>query len=134
MMNMTSSLNLDTGVFTAPEEKKYTVILTAMIKDISHRDYNPALKSYAQIFLIEDGLLTSHENYLLVRGGHIAELRLMLTMRAGRTLKVLVGHHIDGQTAKSPHSNTKDYYAGFYLEQVRFCIFPRSYLRGQKKY
>ena len=130
MMNMTSSLNRHTGVFTAPKDSKYTVILTAMIKDISHGDYNPALNSYAQLFLIEDGLLTSPENFLLVRGGHIAELRLMITLRPGKTLKVLVGHHMDGRRLKTPNQNYRDeYYAGLYLEQVRFCIFPRSYIR-----
>ena len=122
MMNMTSSLNRDTGVFIAPQKKEYIIVLTAMLKDIGH----PGLNGYAQLFLLEDGQLTSPEHYLLVRGGHIAELRLVLTLRYGQTLKVLVGHHMDGLRFRTPDLNREAYYAGLYLEQVRFCIFPKS--------
>ena len=126
MMNMTSSLNRDTGVFIAPGKREYTVILTAMLKDIGH----PGLNGYAQLFLLVNGQMTSPEHYLLVRRGHIAELRLVLTLHYGQKLKVLVGHHMDGLRLKTHNLNYRDeYYSGLYLEQVRFCIFPRTYIR-----
>merc|ERR1711970_1192279 len=119
---MTSSppagLNLSTGIFTAPTSKSYLVTLTAQIANSG----NNKLFSYAQLFILKNKNLESLENYLLVEQNKVGDLRVEVDMERGDTLEVFLGHHIKSKYVFGS-SGVIDRYDGFFLEDVRFCIF-----------
>lgn len=117
----TSNLNLETGIFTAPTSKMFMVTVTAIISGKGNYD-QPALSSYAQLFLMKNGKLESLENYLLVEQGKVADLRVNIDLDKGDTLSLYVGHHIWKQGFIGGSGGEFTAY-GFNLEQVRFCIF-----------
>ena len=122
-LNSTSNgLNLETGIFTAPAKRNgYLVTLTAHLAN-TDKNVRVELSSYAQLFILKNGNLDSLQGYLLVDQGKLADLRLEVNMEKGDTLEVFVGHHMTGKSVYGP-SGTYDSYDGFFLEEVRFCIF-----------
>ena len=97
------------------------VTLTAHLAN-TDKNVRVELSSYAQLFILKNGNLDSLQGYLLVDQGKLADLRLEVNMEKGDTLEVFVGHHMD---RKSVHGigGGYDTYDGFFLEEVRFCIF-----------
>ena len=108
---MTSSLNLRTGIFTAPMKANWIVTLTALLATID----DDGLQSYAQMFILKNGQVTSKNHYLLVKGKEIGELREAILLEEGDTLEGFVGHHVN---------NVKNFGLSgrFNLEQIRFCV------------
>ena len=113
---MATGLNHTSGLFTAPTTKDYLVTLTAMIFPIDRPKH---LDNYAQLFVLKNGQLTSLDHYLLIREHELGDLRQKINLQKGETLEVYVGHH-----KQEGHSNGgHETYGGFFLENVRFCIF-----------
>merc|ERR550519_2157833 len=110
-----AGLNLSTGIFTAPTTKSYLVTLTAQIANSG----NNKLFSYAQLFILKNKNLESLENYLLVEQNKVGDLRVGVDKEKGDTLEVYLGHH---KTTKYD-TWTERTQNGFYLEDIRFCIF-----------
>ena len=113
---------METGIFTAPTSQEFMVTVTAMISGLGNHD-QPALASYAQLFILKNGKLQSVENILSVKEGKVADLKVDMTMDKGDTLSVFVGHQVNSLTYSGP-SGREFSVSGFNLEQVRFCIFP----------
>ena len=112
---MTTSLNHTSGLFTAPASKDYLVTLTAQIFPIDSPSH---LENYAQLFVLKNGQLTSLDHYLLIREHELGDLRLKIKLQKGETLEVYVGHH-----EHEGHYGGSETYGGFFLQNVRFCIF-----------
>ena len=115
---MTSSLNLTTGIFTAPMKANWIVTLTALLDTFK----DERLQSYAQMFILKNGQVTSKNHYLLVKSREIAELREEILLEKGDTLEVFVGHHVNN-VYNFGLFNEFTSHAGFHLEQIRFCVF-----------
>merc|ERR1711970_1507178 len=113
-----AGLNLSTGIFTAPTTKSYMVTLTAQIANSDAKN----LFSYAQLFILKNKNLESLENYLLVEQNKVGDLRVEVDMERGDTLEVFVGHHIKSKNMLGGYGDI-EIHAGFWLEDVRFCIF-----------
>jgi len=111
-------LNLTTGIFTAPTTKSYLVTLTAQIVNSDNNN----LFSYAQLFILKNKSLESPENYLLVEQNKVGDLRVKLHLVKGDTLEVFLGHHKRTKHVFGP-SGTIRRHDGFFLEDIRFCIF-----------
>ena len=117
-MNMTSSLDLKTGVFTAPTAKEYIVTLNALLSPTdAHR-----LQTYAQMFLLKNGELTSTRHYAVVRLTGVTSLTDTVFLGKDDKLEVFVGHHVDNLTGFGP-SGTVRIHDGGHMDQIRFCIF-----------
>ena len=80
------------------------------------------MSTYAQLFLRKNGKITSLDHYLLVEHGKVADMRTEVNLNIGDTLSVYVGHQVDRKYKYGP-SGTFDLYEGFYLEDIKFCIF-----------
>jgi len=117
-LNMSSSLNLKTGIFNSPKKDTYIVTLTALLAPIDDN----RLQSYSQMFILKNGELTSKNHYLLVKGREVADLREEIPLDKGDTLEVLVGHHVNNVNNFGP-SGSVSRHDGFHLEQIRFCVF-----------
>merc|ERR1719430_601052 len=113
-----AGLNLSTGIFTAPTTKSYLVTLTAQIANSDSKN----LFSYAQLFILKNKNLESPENYLLVEQNKVGDLRVKLHLVKGDTLEVFLGHHKRTKHVFGP-SGTIRRHDGFFLEDIRFCIF-----------
>merc|ERR1712215_319548 len=111
-------VDLTTGVFTAPTTKSYLVTLTAQIANSASN----SLFSYAQLFILRNKNLESLENYLLVEQNKVGDLRVELDLEKGDTLEVFLGHHKRTKHVFGP-SGTIRRHDGFFLEDIRFCIF-----------
>ena len=117
-MNMTASLDLKTGVFTAPSSKEYIVTLTAKLGPFD----NSRLQTYAQMFILKNGQLMSTGHYIVVTLDEVSSLTDTVYLETGDTLEVLVGHHVSGLTGFGSSGQTLRYDGGS-LQDVRFCIF-----------
>jgi len=106
-------LDYNSGIFTSPSTGKFLVTLTAQLF-ISDND---KLISYAQLFILKNKKLVSTENYLLVKMHEVADLRREFELNQGDTLEVFVGFHTESKQAGRWN------HQGFFLEDVRFCIF-----------
>ena len=111
-------LDVETGMFTAPIERKYLVTLTAVL----NTPYQARMSTYAQLFLRKNGKITSLDHYLLVEHGKVADMRTEVHLIMGDTLSVYVGHQVD-RKHKFSSSGTVQMFDGFYLEDIKFCIF-----------
>merc|ERR1711915_208946 len=124
-MEMTSNLDLKTGLFTAPDSREYVVTLTGLLYPAGGHFTVP---SYAQLFVLRNGQLNSEYNYLLVHGTEVSETRFRIDLNKFDTLEVFVGHHM-ANTLMLDGSCETDTTRGqcrvnpFILHQVRFCIF-----------
>ena len=123
-MDMTSSLDLKTGLFTAPDSREYVVTLTGLLYPAD--DFT--VPSYAQLFVLRNGRLNSENDYLLVHGTEVSETRFRIELNKFDILEVFVGHHM-AKTLMLDGSCEIDQTSGqcrvkpFILHQVRFCIF-----------
>eukprot|EP00091_Calanus_sinicus_P012104 TRINITY_DN27436_c0_g1_i1.p1 TRINITY_DN27436_c0_g1~~TRINITY_DN27436_c0_g1_i1.p1 ORF type:complete len:105 (-),score=22.48 TRINITY_DN27436_c0_g1_i1:99-413(-) len=104
-------------MFTAPSSRKYLVTLTAMLNTL------PSKNAYlCSALLRKNGKVTSLDDYLLVEHGKVADLRTEVQLYAGDTLSVYVGRQVD-RKYQYGSSGTLDLYDGFFLEDIKFCIF-----------
>ena len=118
-LDMTTSLNHTSGLFTAPATKDYLVTLTAQIFPIDEPSH---LENYAQLFVLKNGKLASLDHYLVIGEHQLGDLRQKIKLQKGETLEVFVGHHNHmGYTFMSNGEIERK--AGFFLQNVRFCIF-----------
>ena len=115
---MTTSLDHTSGLFTAPATKDYLVTLTAQIFPIDNPSH---LENYAQLFVLKNGKLTSLDHYLIIGEHQLGDLRQTINLQKGETLEVFVGHHV--HEAYSMSYGRTEKYGGFFLQNVRFCIF-----------
>merc|ERR1712198_193950 len=94
-------LNPSSGVFKAPGDGVYFVTFSAIIQT-NKLD----LTSYAQIFLLKNDKLMSLDDYTIAqvngRSSKVSELRTKLRYNS---------------------SGGSEYYGGFNLQDIRFCIF-----------
>merc|ERR1711872_1162641 len=84
------------------------------------------LTSYAQIFLLKNDKLMSLDDYTIVqvngRSSKVSELRRKLHLQRGDKIKLFVGHHRRTRIRYNS-SGGSEYYGGFNLQDIRFCIF-----------
>jgi len=117
----TTGLNLSSGVFTVPKDGNYFVTVSALIQP-NKLD----MTSYAQLFLLKNDKLVSMEDYIIVevngRTSKVADLRREMQLLRGETIKLFVGHHTSTKIRYSSSGN-QEYYGGFNLQDIRFCIF-----------
>ena len=111
-------MNYTSGIYTATEPRNHLVTLTAQIADTNGNDGH-RLFSYAQLFVLKNGKLESLNNYLLVEQNKVGDLRMEIHLKRKDTLEVFVGHHIDSKQTGGGRYGVE----GFFLEDVRFCIF-----------
>ena len=121
--DLPDALNLETGMFQAPEGREYLVTLTAQMMNRPEVNREGGdLFSYGQLFVMKNGKLTSLDNYLLVEQGKVANSKMRVDLSVGDTLSVFVGYQTDTKFMYGP-SGTIQAYDGFVLEAIRFCIF-----------
>jgi len=123
-----NALNHETGIFTNPEVNYlhiYKITLTALLNNLGHLavESKGSLSSYAQLFILTNGVLYSLDHYLLVEQGKIGELRMEVEMSPGDTLEVFVGHHVNDKTMYDRYNGRLTTVQGFNLEQIRFCVW-----------
>merc|ERR1740137_208685 len=124
-----NALNHETGIFTNPQDyNTYKITLTALLNNLGHlaSESKGSLSSYAQLFILKNGILDSLDHYLLVEQGKIGELRIDVEMSKGDTLEVFVGHHVNDKTMHDRYNGRLTTVQGFNLEQIRFCVWPKT--------
>jgi hypothetical protein len=80
------------------------------------------MSTYAQPFLRKNKNVTLLDHYLLVKHGKVADMTTEVHLNMGDTLSVYVGHQVD-RKYKFSSSGTVQMFDGFYLEDIKFCIF-----------
>ena len=73
-------------------------------------------------FEVGKDFLLRVDDYLLVDSTKIADMRKKLDLMKGDSLSVYLGHYMPTVTKINP-SGTRTKHDGFYLENIRFCIF-----------
>ena len=121
-----NALNHETGIFTNPGDSNYhtyKITLTALLNNLGHLSVESrgSLSSYAQLFILKNGVLDSLDHYLLVEQGKMGDLRMEVEMSKGDTLEVFVGHHVNDKTMYDRGRLAT--VQGFNLEQIRFCVW-----------
>jgi len=108
------AFDFKSGVFTAPQEGRYLVTLTANL-------HNTHKINFAQLFIMKKtkyGKLM--QDYILVEQHRVADFRTEIRMDEGDTISVHVGHHILYKEVGGIGSDRMD---GFQLDTVRLCVF-----------